>query len=59
MGLGYSSLEERIKAYRDITPEDIRRAAEFIFRKENLTLAVKGNKKHIDTEKLTQILKEL
>ncbi len=59
MGLGYTSLEDRIAAYKSITAENIRAAAECIFRPENLTLAIKGNKKRIDVKKLTEIIKEL
>ncbi len=59
MGLGYASLEERKRAYESVTPEDIRRAACEIFRPENLTLTLKGDKKKIDTEKLGEIIKKL
>lgn len=59
MELGYPSLEERKKAYSNVTPEDIRRAASDIFKPENLTLTVKGNKKKIDTEKIKGIISGL
>lgn len=59
MNLGYSSLDERREAYNKVTPEDIRRAACEIFRPQNLTLTVKGNKKKIDTASLDKIISAL
>lgn len=59
MDLGYSSIDERREAYEKITPEDVARAAREIFRKENLTLTVKGNKKRINTSALAEIIAEL
>ena len=59
MNLGYSSLEERIAAYEKVTAEDVRRAACEIFRPQNLTLTVKGNKKNIDTASLEKIISAL
>ena len=55
MSLGYPTLDDRINAYRSVTPEDIRRAACEIFKPENLTLTLKGKKNKIDTERLLQI----
>ncbi len=59
MNAGYSSIEERAERYKSVTPERIRDLARRIFRPENLTLALKGNKKKIDTEKLENIIKTL
>ncbi len=59
MGLGYKTLEERVREYEKITPEDIRRGACEIFRPENLVLTVKGNKKKIDTDALAAICRAL
>lgn len=59
MELGYASLAERSAAYEKISPEDIRRAACEIFRPENLTLAIKGNKKSINPDKIREIIKSL
>ncbi len=56
LGLGYSSIEDRRSAYEDITPERLREAATEIFRPENLTVALKGNKKRIDIQKLENII---
>lgn len=56
MDNGYRSLAERAESYRRVTPEMIRRAAVEIFRPENLTLTIKGNKKKIDTEKILEII---
>ena len=57
--LGYASLCERIKAYESITGEDVRRAACEIFKRDNLTLALKGNKRKIDTGAIERLLKGL
>ena len=59
MNVGYSSIEERRENYRAVTPERIRELSEMIFRPENLTLTLKGNKKKIDTEALENIIKNL
>ena len=55
---GYSSLSERSESYRKVTPEDIRNTARTIFKRENLTLTVKGNKKKIDVGQINQLLAE-
>lgn len=59
MNAGYSSIEERADRYSAVTPERVREVAKEIFRPENLTLAIKGNKKKIDTAKLEEIIKKL
>ena len=59
MNSGYRSVEERAEKYKSITPERIREVAEMIFRLENLTFAMKGNKKKIDIAKLEEIIKKL
>lgn len=59
MKLGYSSIEDRIEAYKKITPEDIRRAACEIFKPENLTVTVKGKKREINQSELEKIISEL
>ena len=59
MELGYSSLEDRIDAYNAVKGEDIRRAANEIFRPDNLTLTIKGNKKKIDTGSIASLINEL
>lgn len=59
MKLGYKDLAERMKAYEMVTPEDIRLGAYEIFKPENLVLTVKGNKKKIDTDRLSAICKSL
>ena len=55
MQLAYPSIEERRAAYERITGEDIRRAACEIFRPENLTLTIKGNKKKIDIQRINEL----
>ena len=59
MKAGYTSVEERAERYKSVTPERIRALAREIFRPENLTLTLKGNKKKIDTEALEEIIKRL
>ena len=59
MKLPYKSLEERIEAYKNVTPERIREVACQIFRPENLTLTLKGRKKKIDTDKIKKIIEAL
>ncbi len=59
MSAGYKSIEERAERYRAVTPERIREIAEIIFQPKNLTLAIKGNKKKIDTAKLEEIIRKL
>ena len=59
MALGYASLEERREAYLSVSAEEIRAAACEIFRPENLTLAVRANKKNLDVGRLGEIIKEL
>ena len=56
LGLGYRSIEDRQAAYAAITPDRLREVASIVFRPENLTVALKGNKKRIDTEKLENII---
>ncbi len=59
MGLGYADIAERADTYRRITPERLCEVAGEIFRPENLTLTVKGNKRRIDRERLSAIVSEL
>ena len=59
MSAGYSSVEERAEKYKAVTPERIREVAEVVFRPENLTLALKGNKKKTDLSRLEEIIKKL
>lgn len=59
MELGYASVDERRAAYAAVTPEEINRTACQIFRPECLTLSVKGNKKKIDTARLSEMIREL
>lgn len=56
---GYKSVEDRAERYKAITPERMREVASEVFRPENLTLAIKGNKKKIDTPRLEEMIKKL
>ena len=58
MCLGYGSLEDRVNAYDSVSAEDIRAAAEKIFKSDNLTLTIKGSKK-IDTGSIESIINKL
>ena len=55
LGLGYRSSEERVEAYRRVTPQRLSEVAKTVFRPENLTLTIKGNKKKIDTAALREL----
>ncbi len=59
MNAGYTTVDERADSYMAVTPERIRQLAQRIFRPENLTLAIKGNKKKIDTAAIESIIKGL
>ena len=56
MSEGYTTLEERAARYDRVTPEDIRRIAAAVFKPENLTLALKGNKKRLDKARLDGLI---
>ena len=56
MDNAYSSLTQRAECYKFISPEQIKKAANSIFKTENLTLTIKGNKKRIDTEKILGLI---
>lgn len=59
MSAGYRSVDERAESYSAVTPERIREIADMLFRPENLTLAIKGNKKKIDLQMLEEIIEKL
>lgn len=59
MDLGYSSIDDRIDAYRKVNAERIRAAACDIFTPRNLTLTVKGKKRKINCEELKSIIGSL
>lgn len=59
MNAAYRTIDERADSYARVTPERIREIANLVFRPENLTLAIKGNKKKINTDDLEQIIKKL
>ncbi|MBQ8720403.1 MAG: insulinase family protein [Clostridia bacterium] len=56
---GYRSIEDRVAAYKAVTPASIRAVAERIFQSENLTLTAKGKKKKIDIKRLSEIISSL
>jgi predicted Zn-dependent peptidase len=59
MNLAYPSISDRAAAYKNVSAEEVRQGACEIFRPENLTLTLKGNKKKIDVERLKNIISEL
>ena len=58
-GAGYRNIEERRSAYLCIDADAVGRAARELFRTENLTLTLKGNKKQIDEEKIKTSIRRL
>ena len=59
MDMGYADVGARTMAYSSVTPERIRELCGMIFTHDNLTFTMKGNKKRIDTERISQILSQL
>ena len=59
MRLGYSDMKCRAECYRRITPRRLCEVAKQIFRRENLTLTVKGKRRRIDTDRLEKIISQL
>lgn len=55
LGMGYKSVEQRKNRYEAITAEELSLAAREIFRPENLTVTLKGNKKKINPERIRAI----
>lgn len=56
LGLGYQSIEERRATYASITPDRLREVARDVFRKENMSVALKCSKKKIDLSRLEKII---
>lgn len=50
LGWGYSSLEERREKYLSLTLDEVQKAGREIFKKENLTVAVKHKNREIERE---------
>jgi len=59
LNLPYHTLSERSLAYACVTPEDLQNAAKILFTKNNGVLTVKGEKKRLDTERLSFFLSSL
>lgn len=55
----YTSIQDRMERYKNITPERIMDVAESIFTFENLTFTMKGDKKRTDKEAVLKELKRL
>ena len=58
LSAGYESLEERAEMYGRVTPERINEVFRLVFRRENLTLTVKGNKKRINLDALERLVRD-
>jgi predicted Zn-dependent peptidase len=56
MNEGYTSLDERRERYSAVTPEMVRACAMEIFKKENLTLTMKGVRRTTDAKKINEML---
>ena len=59
MDMAYSDVAARTLAYAAVTPERIRELCEVIFTPDNLTFTMKGNKKRVDTDRISEILSRL
>ncbi|MBQ7897039.1 MAG: insulinase family protein [Clostridia bacterium] len=59
LGFEYESLEDRRGAYLDVTFDDVCRGAETIFKKENLTVALKHRKTEGLEEKIKSIIEKI
>jgi len=59
LGQGYKDVDDYREAYEKVTPERLRAVACKIFKRENLTLALKGNKKKIDSSRISELIKKL
>lgn len=59
MNAPYRSVYERADYYSDITPNLVRDTAQKLFCPSNLTLALKGNKHKIDTERIERLIEQL
>ncbi len=53
------TMETRIQAYKDVTPERMTEICREIFRLENMVIAVGGEKKKIPAEEIFSIIKKL
>ena len=54
--LGYSGIEDRIHAYRELSLKRLCEVAAIVLDPRNMTVTLKGNKKKIDKERLNKIL---
>ena len=59
MDMGYTDIESRAAVYAAVTPERIREVARTVFTPANLTFTMNGNRKKVDTEKISNILSRL
>lgn len=59
LGRNYRTVEDRIAEYAAVTAESVREVAGRIFRRENLTLTVKGKRTRIDQKRLSDIISKL
>ncbi|MBO5906717.1 MAG: insulinase family protein [Clostridia bacterium] len=58
MGAEYKSVDESVALYNSVTPKDVHSAACEIFKAENLTLAIKCDKKRLDAARLEAIIEK-
>jgi len=59
LNCNYQSLDDRIAAYQNVTAKRLTEIAQDIFRPENLTLTLKGNKAKIDVAALELLVRTL
>ena len=58
MNAGYESLDMRRERHKAVTPERIREVAGEIFKKENLTVTMKGSRRAIDISRINRAIEE-
>ena len=59
MDIGYPDISNRKNVYESVSPERLRDLFSEIFKLKNLTIAIKGDKKRIDTERILSSLRRL
>ena len=59
MDIGYADIADRKRAYETVSPERLCELFSEIFKLKNLTIAIKGDKKKIDTERILASLYRL
>ncbi len=56
LGLGYSGIEQRRSRYAEVSAERLREVARTVFNRSGLTVTLKGKKKSVDLDRLSEII---